>query len=461
MTVRQHLLQFSILQTKEFNHLTQLSVSKYERKITDTKLDGELLDMHIAAKLYKINIALYVDDAQPFVPLIIETPNSTKTLNICLNYEKTYDLVLIKESVVNISFCQAIVYEMLYNNVFELSGVDFAVKEMLFERNLPSSRSNDRVTLEKRATLTDMKELLELGITPFPFKVAKALTPKLYRNTEYDIWLNNKKEKFYGRWNNWEFKEGSKCMVLIGNQEYHCYIQRILGKNEPVEVYVKDLAQKMYVDYDKLKLIPVEQDIIETPLNFDQISSTIDDGNSYICQVADTCEPPVLFSNTGFIQSPAPAVHGVLPGPIFSNPCYVQPYQQQPGLPMTSLNLPNSGNVIPPWYMSTPPPILQNDFRPHKEKIVLLEPPSNLNKNCIIAPNLLTPPNFIDLPSNATGPHVQPMFSSWYNGHQPNTSCGSEQCNNGKESGATMDYNFVYQPWYGPEFDVTTDKLQQ
>lgn len=461
MTVRQHLLQYSILQTKEFSQLTQLSVSKYARKITDTKLDGELLDMQIAAKLYNINIALYVD-AQPFIPLIIETQNSVKTLNICLNYEKTYDLVLFKESVANISFCQAIVYEMLYNHVFGLSGVDFAVQEMLFERNLPTSRSNDRATLEKRATITDMKELLELGITPFPFKVAKALTPKLYRNTEYDIWLNNKKEKFYGRWNNWEFKVGSKCMVLIGNQEYHCYIQRILGKNEPVEVYVKDLAQKMYVEYDQLKLIPVEQDvneILEAPLQVSQISSTTDGGNRFICQVTEPFESPIQFSNSGFIQRPT--VHGVLPRQIFSTSCYVQPYLQQPG-PVTSLDSTNSGNVIPPWYMSTPPPILPNDFHSIKEPIILLEPPSNLNKNCILSPNFPpTPSNFIDPLSNVTGPHVQPMPSSWYNDHEPSTSCGSEQCNNGTESRMAVDYNCIDRPWYGPEFDVSTEELQQ
>lgn len=458
MTVRQHLLQFSVLQTKEFSRLTQLSVSNYARKITDSKLDGELLDMHIAAQLYKINIALYMD-TQPFIPLIIETQNSVKTLNICLNYEKTYDLVLIKESVVNISFCQAIVYEMLYNNVFGLSSVDFAVKEMLFERNLPSSRSNDRATLEKRATFKDMKELLELGITPFPFKVAKALTPKLYRNTEYDIWLNNKKEKFYGRWNNWEFKEGSKCMVLIGNREYHCYIQRILGKNEPVEVYVKDLAQKMYVKYDCLKLMPVEQDvreIIDTPLQVGQISSTTDDGNRFICQVTEPCKTPVQFSNPGFIQRPA-----VLPGQIFSASCYAQPYQQQSGHPLTSLNSTNSGNVIPPWYMTTPPPVLQRDFHPLKEQIVLLEPPSNLNKNCIVHPNFPSPPNVIDTSSNVSGPHVQPMLPSWYNDHQPSTSCGSVQFNNEEKSRVAVDYNCAYQPWYGPEFDVSIDELQQ
>ncbi|XP_022183697.1 putative bifunctional UDP-N-acetylglucosamine transferase and deubiquitinase ALG13 isoform X1 [Myzus persicae] len=439
MIVRQQLLQFSSLQIKEFTQMTQLSVDKYANKITDTKIDGELLDMRIAAKIYKISIAFYVD-SHPFIPLKIETPNAIKTLNICLNYEGTYDLVLVKESVVNVSFCQSIVYEMLYNNVFKLSGVEFAVKEMLFDRNLPASKLSDPISLEKRATCSDMKELLEHGITPFPFKVAKALTPKLYRNTEYDIWLNNKKEKFYGRWNNWEFKEGSKCMVYVGTKGYHCYIQRIQGKNEPVEVYVKDLAKKIYVEYNQLKLIPVEQDmreLMESPTQINQVS----DCNQFIFPSPEQCETPVQYP--GFFHGP---IHGIFPGPIFHPSFYVHQYQQHPDLPMTPLNLTNNENVMHPWYINTPPPIVSNNFHPFNEQIILLEQPSNFNQNCIT-------PNFIETLSNSTELHAQPMLSPLYCDHQTCTPCGCVQYNNGEESVA-MDSNHAYQPWLVPEFDV-------
>lgn len=445
MIVRQQLLQFSSLQTKEFSQMTQLSVENYANKITDTKIDGELLDMHIAAKIYKISIAFY-EDSHPFIPLNIETPNAVKTLNICLNYEGTYDLVLFKESVVNSSFSQSIIYEMLYNNVFKLSGVDFAVKEMLFDRNLPALRSSDPISLEKRATCSDMKELLEYGITPFPFKVAKALTPKLYRNTEYDIWLNHKKEKFYGRWNNWEFKEGSKCMVFIGTQGYHCYIQRIHGKNEPVEVYVKDLAKKIYVEYDQLKLIPVEQDVrefSESPIQINQVSSNIIDCNQFIFEGPGQSETPVQYP--GFIHGP---IHEMFPGQIFHPSFYVHPYQQNPDLPMTPLNLINNENVVHPWYIFTPLPISSNNFHPFNEQIILMEPPSNFNQNCM-------EPNFVETLSNSTGPHVQPIPPPLYCEQQ---SC--VQCNNGEESVA-MDSNRAYQPWLVPEFDVPADELHQ
>lgn len=453
MIVRQHLLQFSTLQTKEFNEISQLSVSKYAKKITDTKLDGEFVDLRIAAKLYTLNIAYYID-SDPFIPIIIKTPKAQKTLNLCVNFEGTYDLVISKESVVNASMCQAIVYEMLYNNVFKLSNVDFAVKEMLFNRNFPTSRSNDRSSLEKRATCSDMKELLESGITPFPFKVAKALTPKLYRNTEYDIWLNNKKEKFYGRWNNWEFKEGSKCMVLIGNQEHYCYIQRIREKNEPVEVYVKDMAQKINVEFDKLKLLHVDHDMREmneSPIQIGQVSSITNDEHGHTYQVLEQCEIPFQFSNPGFIYRPA--IHGIMPEQVVPRPFYIHPFQHQSAVPMTPLNPTNNGGMVHPGYLITSPPVVSNDFCLLKEQISQ-EP----NKNYIASSNFL-PPNAQNASVKVSGPHTQLM--SWYcaSDHQSNSLCRCVQCNNSEESGVAMDSNRAYQPWLVPEFDVPVDEV--
>lgn len=38
-------------------------------------------------------------------------------------------------------------------------------------------------------------QLLNEGITPFPYKVAKALDPDIYRNIEFDMWSDLRKEK--------------------------------------------------------------------------------------------------------------------------------------------------------------------------------------------------------------------------------------------------------------------------
>lgn len=411
MIVRKHLLQFANFQTSEFSQMTHLSVGEYANKIT--KFDGELLDLHIAAKVYSINVSFYTE-VHPFVPQIIKTPNAARTLNICLNCEGTYDLVLIKESVVNKSFCQAIVYEILYNNVFKLSSVNYAVNEMLFVRNLPPFKINDSTYLDLRATCTDMRILIELGITPFPFKVAKALTHKLYRNTEYDIWINKKREKFHGRLTNWQFNQGSKCIVLIDNQEYLCYIQNISKKSAPVEVYVKDLGQRMFVKYDQLKLFPVVKHDTQ------KVSGS----------------PLVPYNNARFIHGPS--VKGILPGQVFP-PCYVNQYHHPPNLPMTSINTSNDTNAMHPWYVPTSP--LPKDSRPNLQEHV-------------------SPSNFMDSSlKNSTFDKQLLMPQYWHCDQQRCTSCSCQQCESKEETNMVMDFN---QPLIEqPGFDVPAYELQQ
>lgn len=40
-----------------------------------------------------------------------------------------------------------------------------------------------------------VRQLLDEGITPFPYKVAKALDPSIYRNTEFELWSENRREQ--------------------------------------------------------------------------------------------------------------------------------------------------------------------------------------------------------------------------------------------------------------------------
>lgn len=44
-------------------------------------------------------------------------------------------------------------------------------------------------------TKSCVRQLLDEGITPFPYKVAKALDPSIYRNTEFELWSENRKEQ--------------------------------------------------------------------------------------------------------------------------------------------------------------------------------------------------------------------------------------------------------------------------
>lgn len=53
--------------------------------------------------------------------------------------------------------------------------------------------------LEMRDNCKNVKDLLDYGITPFPYKVAKSLDPNIYRNVEYDTWSEQKKSKIINK----------------------------------------------------------------------------------------------------------------------------------------------------------------------------------------------------------------------------------------------------------------------
>lgn len=156
----------------------------------------------------------------------------------------------------------AVVYEILYDGVYQLKDLPYAVEKMLHDK-VPSNhieyfmsenverrkkqkekakvfiesaneedkdKQTNAVTLKckhhtediERASLlkeslsifvfnrsliqlenvclnclnvNSAKDLLDHGITPFPYKVAKALDPDIYRNIEFDVWSEVRRGK--------------------------------------------------------------------------------------------------------------------------------------------------------------------------------------------------------------------------------------------------------------------------
>lgn len=64
-----------------------------------------------------------------------------------------------------------------------------------FATYLLSCARSFQMRLEMRDNCRNVKELLNYGITPFPYKVAKSLDPSIYRNVEYDTWNDQRKGK--------------------------------------------------------------------------------------------------------------------------------------------------------------------------------------------------------------------------------------------------------------------------
>lgn len=108
-----------------------------------------------------------------------------------------------------------LIYELLYGQVFGMEDIDTAVQVMLYEgkqakeqfevfKKLKSMENNllrylffkSQVTnslRENQARPNSVINVLVKGGTPFPYKVAKALDPRMYRNVEYDLWNDERK----------------------------------------------------------------------------------------------------------------------------------------------------------------------------------------------------------------------------------------------------------------------------
>ncbi|XP_050330786.1 uncharacterized protein LOC126759737 isoform X1 [Bactrocera neohumeralis] len=109
-----------------------------------------------------------------------------------------------------------------------------------------------------------VRQLLQEGITPFPYKVAKALDPNMYRNIEFDAWNEQRKEQKLQNWYNGDtnFKVGAKCHVKLCKSEndvYTCHIQEIAVDKGYCIVFIEQLGEKRLVPYESLTPLPPDQ----------------------------------------------------------------------------------------------------------------------------------------------------------------------------------------------------------
>lgn len=92
-------------------------------------------------------------------------------------------------------YFSAIVYTLFYERVFNIQNVDEIVRNMLYEKHNLITLSEVNVYPEKDDHINGDLDFPHLLIAPFPFKVAKALDPSIYRNIEYDSWGETRRGK--------------------------------------------------------------------------------------------------------------------------------------------------------------------------------------------------------------------------------------------------------------------------
>lgn len=153
-------------------------------------------------------------------------------------------------------------------DVYRSKRTDKIVKEI---RNINANGSRGPISRELvlvnpmlcEKKISCVRQLLKEGITPFPYKVAKALDPNIYRNIEFDSWSDIRRELKYRSWyfSGNGLQVGVRCLVKLNDQDdrlLHGYIQEMKPHNGPCVVYLEEFAECRSVPYEKLRPIATD-----------------------------------------------------------------------------------------------------------------------------------------------------------------------------------------------------------
>ncbi|CAG5097985.1 Similar to ALG13: Putative bifunctional UDP-N-acetylglucosamine transferase and deubiquitinase ALG13 (Homo sapiens) [Cotesia congregata] len=166
-----------------------------------------MMEIEAMSLLYKRDFVIFFGGHTTELKKKIVINNGfNKYIYLCHTPPRHYETVYKNQIMATAAFCQSIVYKILYQNVFKMPDIETTVEKML----------HDDASYEDKASCT------ELSIPPIPYRVAKALDPNIYRNTDFDIWYELRSQvRTTGllRWNNYRLQVGGKCFVKISQED--------------------------------------------------------------------------------------------------------------------------------------------------------------------------------------------------------------------------------------------------
>ncbi|KAM6151579.1 UDP-N-acetylglucosamine transferase subunit ALG13-like [Rhynchocyon petersi] len=268
-----------------FESYVEGSYEKYLQRLGDPKESAGQLEIRALSLIYKRDFILYRFPGKP--PICVTHNGFEDKIILCCSSNGHFDSVYSKQFQSSAAICQAILYELLYKDVFVVDEEELKIALELFQSVSKKYRSNALTANEdthvdyKNSTEDRNEEGSAGGIVDsvpegaeeiksperpskmiLPYKVLKALDPEIYRNVEFDVWLDSRKDlqKFdYMEYAGRQYYLGDKCQVQLesGGKYYNAHIQEVGNENNTVTVFIEELAEKHVVPLANLK--PVTQ----------------------------------------------------------------------------------------------------------------------------------------------------------------------------------------------------------
>ncbi|XP_022522235.2 putative bifunctional UDP-N-acetylglucosamine transferase and deubiquitinase ALG13 [Astyanax mexicanus] len=298
--IRKDCVDFMRTNRSHFEPFVEGFFEKYLERLEDPKETAGQVEIKALSLLYRRCFIVYRYPGKP--PSEIGDEDLPKIL-LCCSSNGHYDIVYSRTYPVDAAICQSLLYELLYTCVLGIEEEDLHMAVDGFRaggrryRNSLSVCSEDGgyETPEDRGSrsahaqtgiqgyvfLPDRREEWEFSghsrsedkakfgtedqkapeapmKLSLPYKVLKALEPEMYRNVEFDVWQDSRKELqktdymvFAGR----QYFLGDKCQVRLDpkGKYYNAFIQEVGTHQSAVTVFIEELGEKHLVSLTNLK----------------------------------------------------------------------------------------------------------------------------------------------------------------------------------------------------------------
>ncbi|XP_006872331.1 PREDICTED: OTU domain-containing protein 4 [Chrysochloris asiatica] len=250
---------------EKFEAFIEGSFEEYLKRLENPQEWVGQVEISALSLMYRKDFIIY---REPNVsPSQVTENNFPEKVLLCFSNGNHYDIVYPIKYKESSAMCQSLLYELLYEKVFKtdvskiLMGLDSS--EVAGENKSDISDSEDDTCKIKTTTVNDVNGFKALSgdqhpknngnstSPPLSGKVLKSLNPAVYRNVEYEIWLQSKQaqqKRDYSIAAGLQYEVGDKCQGRLDhNGKYSTVdIQGVHSENGPVlaEEFGKKQSQK-------------------------------------------------------------------------------------------------------------------------------------------------------------------------------------------------------------------------
>ncbi|XP_070786275.1 OTU domain-containing protein 4 [Enoplosus armatus] len=239
----------------------------YLYKLQDPQQWVGEVEINALAVMYKRDFQIFQEPGKPAVNI---TDNNFKDkVRLCFLNGNHYDSVYPISHIKNAALCQSILYELLYDGVFNVDRSFLGPcqrigrpSDLLSDDNMAACGSSDESDFDAGEPLW-----VENGTSTtttrhnnqsyrgrgrgrhLPERVRRSLNPTLFRNIEYDVWHKSKRAQQkmdYCIAAGMQFTVGDHCQVRLdgGGRSYNATVKEVPGNNGLVTVYIEELGRK-------------------------------------------------------------------------------------------------------------------------------------------------------------------------------------------------------------------------